>query len=358
MDAELDTIAFAEKVMTLLRQGSFSSTYKYAVLIGLIDLALEGFTAAGNPPDSVTTVQLAEVITRLYWRQVAPFDESGLLLLQNSGGQAEIVSLVAKARQQLGGGGQAAFARVRQQEPTQYQRLVREVEWKLVEMPLPKLQRFGSAPDRFIYEIGWDDSIKRSVFNDTQRFQNVILFRPGVARHLVRLDGLLRPLLYRAWASRVAMFNSLPEARLEEHLFGVERISLQPVLAGLADLQNGRCFYCDKGLRSPQVDHFLPWARVSLDAIENLVVADEACNGQKTDHLAAPVHIDRWRDRLETHSRALGDIARGVKWESSAGRTLGVARGLYLPLPTGARLWSRAEGLVPADTTQLQRLLA
>jgi hypothetical protein len=105
------------------------------------------------------------------------------------------------------------------------------------------------------------------------RFSNAIRFRQGVSRHLVRLDGLLRALLHREWASRVAAINRLPEARLEAHLFGIDRTALRPVLPGLVDLQQGRCFYCDARLRVPEVDHFLPWSRVSLDAIENLLTA-------------------------------------------------------------------------------------
>src|SRR5688500_11927519 len=101
-----EAIAFAEKVLALLRQGAFSSTYKYAVLIGLIDLNLEGFTSAGTPPTSVTSYQLAEVVTRLYWPQVAPFEAAaGVVLRQNAGRQAEIVATIANARTQLAGGG-------------------------------------------------------------------------------------------------------------------------------------------------------------------------------------------------------------------------------------------------------------
>jgi 5-methylcytosine-specific restriction endonuclease McrA len=357
--ADADTIAFAEKVLALLRQGSFTATYKFAVLIGLIDLSLEGYTSAGLPPDSVTTAQLADAVTRLYWPQVAPFQAAdGAVLRQSSGGQAKIVTLVAAARARLVPSGSPPLARVRQQAPALWQRLVRDVEWKLVEMPLPRLQTFGRVQDRFIYEIAWEEGITRGEFNDPARFHNQIRFRPHVAAHLVRLDGLLRPLLHRAWAVRVAAYNQLPEAALEDHLFGVDRAALRPVLSGLAELQDGRCFYCQRPLRAPEVDHFLPWARVSLDAIENLVVADEGCNGRKTDHLAAEDHVERWRERLDRAGADLTDLARAVTWETSPTRTLGVARALYLPLTPGARLWSQAAGLVPANPARLRALLA
>ena len=35
----LDAIAFAEKVLALLDQGAFTSTYKFAVLLAIMDFA-------------------------------------------------------------------------------------------------------------------------------------------------------------------------------------------------------------------------------------------------------------------------------------------------------------------------------
>lgn len=348
-----DAIAFAEQVLTLLRQGAVSTTYKYAVLLGLIELALEGVSASGAPPTMVTTHQLAEVVVRLYWPQVAPYAD-GAVLRQSNTGQAEIVDRVAAARAACGG---VSAARARLQAPAEFARLVRDVEWKLVEMPLPRLQRFGGTESRFIYDIAWTDEVKRRQFNAAS-FNNAIDLRPGVGEHLVRLDGLLRPLLHREWAAQVAAANRLPAAQLEEHLFGVDRVALAPVAGGLRELQGGRCFYCDGPLRAPAVDHFLPWSRVALDAIENLVVADARCNGQKLDHLAAPVHLARWRARLDRERAALAEVAAAARWESNPARTLGVARGLYLPLPAGARVWSSADGLVPLPPGALRQLLA
>lgn len=354
-----DTIAFAEKVLALLAQGAFTATYKYAVLIGLIDLSLEGYTAAGAPPSMVTTAQLAEVVTRLYWPQVAPFDDvPGGLLRQSTGNAARIVSLVAEARARLGGGGGLSAARAQRTSPPEYRALVREIEWKLVEMPLPRLQEFGGRQDRFIYEIEWGKDVKRREFNDPARFHNAIRFQPGVSSHLVRLDGLLRPLLYRDWATQVARINRLPTARLTDHLFGVDRMALRPVLPGLRELQRDRCFYCHERLSDPEVDHFLPWSRVSLDTIENLVVAHERCNGRKTDHLAAATHVEAWRARLDEQHGLLTAIANSVKWETSPTRTIGVARALYLPMREGARVWSVRDGLVPAVPAEFRALLA
>jgi hypothetical protein len=62
-----DIVAFAERLLELLDQGSFQTTYKYAVLLGLMDLCVEHTSAKGAAPTSVTTRQLAEKVLELYW---------------------------------------------------------------------------------------------------------------------------------------------------------------------------------------------------------------------------------------------------------------------------------------------------
>jgi hypothetical protein len=60
-------IGFAERVLELLDEGRFTATYKYAVLLALIDVCLERTQASGAPPDIVTTRQLADKIVEVYW---------------------------------------------------------------------------------------------------------------------------------------------------------------------------------------------------------------------------------------------------------------------------------------------------
>ena len=91
--AEDGAIAFAERLLALLDEGSFTATYKYAVLLGLLDLCMEGVSAAGLAPDVLTTRQLAEKVIHLYWPHAAPYDRLPTpdVLRQNTSGQAEIV---------------------------------------------------------------------------------------------------------------------------------------------------------------------------------------------------------------------------------------------------------------------------
>jgi len=133
--------------------------------------------------------------------------------------------------------------------------------------------------------------------------------------------------------------------------------ALLPVNRDLRELQDGRCFYCGGRLKQPEVDHFVPWARVPLDALENLVVADAACNRAKRDHLAAMDHVEAWASRLRHRAADLEEIARRANWERAPDRALGVARASYLLLPSWARLWRAQQEFVTADPQRLSHAL-
>ncbi|HEY8089021.1 MAG TPA: HNH endonuclease domain-containing protein, partial [Polyangiaceae bacterium] len=217
-------------------------------------------------------------------------------LLQGKTGEAEILQRIRRFRTDRGSDPSATLTQAKHANPRGFERLTAFVEWKLVEMPLPRLQFFGNADVRFIYQIGWDARVKRS--GTLRDFDNRILFVDGASDNLVRLASLLRPLVQRQWAAMVARLNKLVDAQLEEFLFGISRTDLTPVRAPLRDLQHGRCFYCDAPLPSSAcVDHFLPWARYPDDGIHNLVLADARCNGDKSAFLAAPGHLRRWAAR-------------------------------------------------------------
>ncbi|KPJ83687.1 MAG: hypothetical protein AMS18_17370 [Gemmatimonas sp. SG8_17] len=66
--------------------------------------------------------------------------------------QAAIVSAIAKLRQRTAF---ESLGRCRDRHRSALESLLRTVEWKLIEMPLPGAQIVGDREDRFIYEIGW-----------------------------------------------------------------------------------------------------------------------------------------------------------------------------------------------------------
>jgi hypothetical protein len=373
---ERGPIALAERILALLEEGRFTATYKYAVLLALIDLSLEKTSRDGSAPDMITTLELARKVVEIYWPHCTPYHgrAEGSVLRQSGGGrdsQAEIVARIARFRGKSAPDPSSPIGRARLAAPVAFERVVRFVEWKLIEMPLPRVQQFGHGYDPFLYQIHWDRQVRYAEVRRYQRgepgdFDNRINLNPDVGEHLVLLNGLLRPLIHRQWAALVARMNGLEEAQLEAFLFGARRVSLDPVRAGLQELQGNRCFYCDDRLQArraggPQVDHFIPWARYPNNAIENLVVAHDRCNRQKRDFLAYHDHVARWRARLDTGTGLaadLADLATAARWESDDRRSLSVARGIYLHLPAHVPLWIRADQFGELDPDRLAALLS
>lgn len=345
-----DAIAFAEKALALLDQGSYTATYKYAVLLALLDTCLEGADRDGHPPTRVHPRALAERVVELYWPQTSPYsldEHPAVVLRQNHGGQAVIIQLIRTFRDQVEAAGVTSLAHARHAATDRYARLVDEVAWKLVQMPLPRLQRFGHTEDRFLYDLDWDEHISRGRF-ERGEVDPYLRLQPGVGDHLVRLAGLLRPLVQRQWADHVVALNHNDIPALDHHhdldqfLFGAVRADLSPVRADLRDLQARACFYCGDRLTQPgDVDHFLPWSRHPDDGIHNLVVAHPRCNNHKRDFLAATPHVQAWTERFHDAQlhRSLDDLAAARNWTVHPDRTLSVARAVYLRLPEQATLW-------------------
>jgi 5-methylcytosine-specific restriction endonuclease McrA len=352
VERDRGAIAFAEQLLTVLERGGFVATYKYAVILGLMELCLEDSTRSGAAPSSVTTPQLAEKVVELYWPQARAFRER--ILLQNSGKQAGILSQIVRFQGSLADP-TVPLARARTLAPQGYERLLRAVEWILVEMPLPKLQRVGREVAPFIYQIRWDDDVRRGEFT-SDNFDNQIRFIGEAGDHLVRLAPLIRPLVQREWATLVAQFNDFPEAELERFLFGAKREAIAHLAAPLRELQGNSCFYCGTRLSDgAQVDHFVPWSRHPDDGLDNLVAAHSRCNARKSDHLAATEHVEEWTSRMRGRSADLEAVADEARWPREPQRTLAVARSIYLRLPTGARLWQLDRHFVPVDALRLRR---
>jgi len=337
MAAVEDPFEFAGKLLNLLRFGGFTATYKYAVLLALMDLCVE-FNARGGAPTSITTAQLAEKVIDLYWPQTWPFEDE-ILRQSASPGQAKIVAMICDWRRDHAPAGQS-LARARSSNPAAFAALVRLVEWKLVQMPLPKLQRVGAHVDEFIYSIAWTDAVKPSEFKHAS-FDNRLLLEPGAATQLIRVSPLLRPLIHREWAAKVASINELPIHRLESFLFADEdQVDLNPVRDPLLELQSNRCFYCDaKIVSKAQVDHFIARARHLDHGLDNLVVAHQRCNGSKSDFIAHTDHLLNWAARLERSSSDLATIALASGWERRPGRTRNIVRTIYDGVASDAVLW-------------------
>lgn len=104
----------------------------------------------------------------------------------------------------------------------------------------------------------------------------------------------------------------------------------------------------------------VPWSRYPDDSLDNLVVADVACNGFKSNSLAAADHVARWARRFlvgSPESQQLAELARQTAWEREPHKSASVARGIYLRLPADARLWLRRREFVDPDEARLAAAL-
>jgi hypothetical protein len=334
----MSMIGFGTKVLSLLDEASYSTTYKFALLLALIDRTRQGVSSAGVAPTRLSTTSVAERILELYWPQSAPFPGTKAVgvLKQSGRGQAAIVSRLAKFRAHHG---LSASSPARGLSVlTGYERLLRDVEWSVAEMPLPRLQR---PFEPFIYEIHWDESVSRSNFFATPRFIELI---GDAGEHLVRLEPLIRPVVERRWALMVGGLNRdmTDEALLQKFLFEPQRHPPKKLLRDLTDLQANSCFYCRQSLRGPHIDHFIPWAHSLDDGLDNLVLACQPCNSSKSAHRAAAAHVGEWSSRFAAGQQEdLRSIASAHGWEKDSSRTLGLARSTYFSLPEGTKLWQR-----------------
>jgi len=115
-----------------------------------------------------------------------------------------------------------------------------------------------------------------------------LLLFPGVAWALARLTGLLKPLIETIWVADVRRWNKHLSADVPDiagHLFGRDRISLKPARNALLEAYGPGCFYSQTVVgTSGAADHVLPWRRIGIDGLTNLVVACQRCNSDKATH--------------------------------------------------------------------------
>jgi 5-methylcytosine-specific restriction endonuclease McrA len=305
-----EQVRFLRNIQRLLAEGLFVASYKFALLHALADLAVLKGDDTGAPLD-LDTKDIAAKFVELYWQQCRPFqvggENTGLVLQQNTGKQAAIISQIVDSQQECGG----SLFRLKQIASTQWSSLVAEVDQVVRVMPLWKLQTVGDERLDFLY-----DNLGRGT---------TITLKPGVAFCLRAFYELLRDMIQGAWVRFVQKLNANRLGNLTDlgtFLFGQERASLEAYRPILMDIQHGDCLYCRKPLpRSSQVDHFIPWSRYPTDLGPNFVLAHQGCNHAKSDYLAAEDHLAAWSERNRQNQEELcarlQEVALPCDWAAS-----------------------------------------
>ncbi len=294
-----DPLVFAEKLLGLLDAGRYTATYKFAVLIALIDECVESVDDQGQPPVTVSGLRIGTRVLGLFWPQAIAYragagHDMEPVHLRHSTQPNDLVRVISDYRIERGIGPGVTLQAARRADPAGLAHLERRVVTTVIRMPIPRLQRLstgaGFSEDRFLYDFGWSEDVAESRVRAGD-FDDTLHLRPGVGAWLVRLAGVLRPIIQQRWATFVAerSRSTVEAAWLDEFLFGATRIGLDRIRLPLLEAQDHSCFYCRRPVPpgGAQVDHFIPWIRHPDNGLDNLVAAHARCNNNKRDTLAS-----------------------------------------------------------------------
>ena len=327
-------LEFLRSLQRLLDEGSFTSSYKFALLHGIADLCLVKGEDSGAELE-LSTSDIAEQFVRLYWPQVVPFvaGDEERVLSQNTGRQAAIVRELAEHYDCYEG----SLAKL-ERSPADWRQVRRTVERTVKEMPLWKLQTVGSERLDFLYENV-----------DSGR---VVRLEPGVVYCFRAFYPMVIDMIEGAWSHFVQRRNPRLLGQvvdLRSFLFGARRGSLATYGPLLREVQRGRCFYCGRGIKSGgDVDHFIPWRRYALDLGHNFVLAHQGCNSRKSDLLAAEEHLERWTERNRTRREELEEGFDERKVLHDLPATCQIARWAYGQVHrAGGQVWVQEKELRP-----------
>jgi hypothetical protein len=242
-----DALPFAERLLALLDATRHSATYKLATLLAIVDVTAERTGRSGSAPDVISGKEVARRVIELYWPQTVPYgaasagDKPRVL---SQAAQNDIPAKLAAWRATRHLDSAASLDDARAADPDGWAALEADLVTIVIGMPLAKLQRFGdggrSVEDRFIYDFSWREEVGRATVA-RPGFDDSLRLRPGVGAWLVRLAPLIRPLVQAKWVSRVAERNAdlVDSDRLQQFLFGAQRISLDRLRRPLAAAQDG-----------------------------------------------------------------------------------------------------------------------
>ena len=328
---ERQQLEFLGNVQRVLAEGQFTATYKFALLMALADLSIELGDDSGDSLEIPSRV-IAEKFIEYYWRQAAPYEGSSLS--QNTGRSAAVLNKIESVRSRVNG---SLYAAKRNRE--EWRKLITAVNQTVRDQPLWKLQTLGSQRNCFFYqnEVGADS----------------ITLLPGVASCFRKFHAVVSDLVQAGWVKYIRQHNKKElgaSVDLHEFLFGAERSSLAAARTILRDIQKGACFYCRRTIQDShgEVDHFVPWARYPLDLGHNFVLAHAQCNRNKSDTIAAEVHLEKWVERNSGHGLELAAAMQEHRIICDLDATRRIARWAYSQTASTKGLtWMERKTLVP-----------
>lgn len=311
-----EQLSFLTKIQRLFNESDFSSTYKYALLISLADLAIE-LGKDDNSELELSNRQIAERFIELYWQQSSPYktskaDDSGVLY-QNHGTQAAIIKGIQAFRDQNSFNSPNSA-----RDSKEFKKLITAIAGTVANQPINYLQNVGGEVLPFLYE----------------RHTNSITLKKGVAYCLRRFQPLIQQLARSRWADFIKKnMKNIPilgkKDDLNSFLFETSRKTLALVCKELKVLYGCKCFYCNKASKQLEVDHFIPFSLYPRDLMHNFVLACPTCNRSKSDSLAAKIHLDKWTELTKKKSEVITKIGNQVGVPSNLETSLAISKWGY-----------------------------
>lgn len=297
-DRSEQTLRFLRQFQSLLRDSSYTTTYKFALLKSICDLSIE-------MPRGSTDITLDAIAARfitIYWEQSRDFRNEAL----NHGGAgahpARAITLVRQWRSQHG----ESFYRF--QTSTHFEEGRSEMRQVVTRYAIHLLQ--PTDGEQFIYSYRDGDDRIRLTDPAIEAFQSLYM--------------LISELIEGQWTRWIQRRNPriTSEASLHAHLFGIDRRKLDKVVPLLRELQGGKSFYSESAIDGdrPHVDHFIPWSISRNDAVCNLVLCTPSENIRFSDSLKPSEQLQRLLRRNAEHADALKAMAHdiGLRWDPGA----------------------------------------
>lgn len=310
---------FTQKLtQQILQSGTFTSTYKFALLMSLTRLAIEQGQDSGENL-SLSYHDIAEKFIDLYWKQSLPFQfnqHDPFILQQSTGKQASIVNIIRNAQQQF-----KTIAAARK-DILYWTQLKKSVAVTVKQMPVVYLQNVNGQTHEFLYHL--------------QDSKQQLILLPQVMYCLRQFSEIIEELCQKRWIDYIranrqnlVVLDGLPD--LDQFMFAPSRSQLSAVENVLVELQDCKCFYCNKPIKKGNyaVDHFIPWSLYPADTGHNFVLADNKCNLKKSNFLASDEFLYKWQERNEEQDLIIVDRISELGFLTDKDRSHKVAEWAY-----------------------------
>jgi|TARA_Y100000294_G_C8555857_1_gene337165 5-methylcytosine-specific restriction endonuclease McrA len=260
-------------VNAILDRGSFTTTYKFALLRALADWGKS--TPRGN--NTITLVELAEKFIQYYWNLSMKFK-----IKENNYVMKEIKKVCERCNQSQG----AILDNFKTEFTEEYNNLVNRVRGNAFKDVIRRLHK-GVPIEECAKLFEYDDLGEEALGDE--------LTIPLQARQfLISHYSVVKNLALGSWVKFTEKTTNSP--RLYQKISGeVKRESLDKYDTFFSDDRNQtNCFYCNRELIANQQarDHVIPWSFILEDKAWNLVLCCQRCNSQKGDKIPSNNHIE------------------------------------------------------------------